>query len=435
MKKLLPCTLALAMSLSLGAEELKNLTLGLGLPGLDEPMLLGLGISPDGRYVCGPIDFGEGVFVMDVESGVCNYDYTEDSELRNVDLQGLAIGYLGDMGITFACDGEITELPVPDRTSKYVLGEDLTNDGVLKVGSIMGTGYITHAAISENGGEWTRLPVPTEDETSYFALGSTAKAVSGDGKFIIGEARNAGPIVMWIRNDDGSYTIDLLFKRFCALDESELAKKPLAGMFPRAISNNGRYVLCRTAKLVIDEEGREDVLWFPSVYDTETAQLKQYDEPQSIDRYGTGLTGSSIADDGTFVGMIGSAATIDTSGAFVMKAGETQAQLLSEAYPEYGKVYSVCEMNGFSIPTDISADGRYILGYAFYSEDYEDMNLPSYYITYIIDTFSGTGVESAGSLSPSDEIYSLDGVRRLEMKRGINIVRSSDGSVRKFIKK
>ena len=434
MKKIFTASLSLAICLSAGAEELKTLTLGLGEPGIDEPTLIGLGISPDGRYVCGPIDYGEGGFVMDVETGEFSFDYVEDTELRNVDLNGLAIGYMGDMGVTFSVKGDVTELEVPDNSCKYILGEDLTNDGRLKVGSIVAGGYISHAAISVDGGEWTKLPMPSEDPFGFYADGSFAKGISGDGKYIVGDAGNFGPVLMWTRGDDGSYTVYELYRRYCAYDPSEAAEKPLAGLFQISISNNGRYVLCRAAKYVI-EDGYPIVKWFPAVYDTMTEELTQYDEPQLIDEVETGLTGTAIADDGTFVGMIGSTAMITSAGTFIMKKGETQAQLLSDVYPAYGEVFGAADALGNCVPTDISADGRYILGYSFYSEDFDDEMLPAYFVTYIIDTFSGSSVESVGSVSETEEIYSIDGVRLPEMKRGINIVRSSDGSVRKFIRK
>lgn len=436
MKKLFTCSLSFALALSLGAEQLKILTLGLGAPGIEEPQLCGLGISPDGRFVCGAVDFGEGGFALDLQTGIGNFEYFSDTELRNIDCNGLSIGYMGDMGVTYSWNGEMTELPVPVENCKYVLGEDLTNDGSVKVGSLIFKGYVSEAAYSVNGGEWSKLPMPPAEQLGEFTDGSSAKGISGDGKYIIGHAGSFGPIIMWVRNADGSYEPDALFRRYCAFDESELSEKPLANLSPCAISNNGMYVLCSAIRLDTDEEGYEDLLKFPAVYNTATGELKLYDEPQAIDDAGVGLLGSSIADDGSFVGIIGRAAIKSSIGCFVMKAGATQAELLVDAFPEYEEMFGFSDMIGYSVPTAMSADGSKILGYAFYADDFYDETSGAYFLTYIIDQDStGSAVGELGSSSSLGTIYSLDGVRQSEMKNGLNIVRMADGSVRKVIKR
>ena len=89
------------------------------------------------------------------------------------------------------------------------------------------------------------------------------------------------------------------------------------------------------------------------------------------------------------------------------------------------------------MPTAISADGRYISGYAYYATDWFD-DSPAYYVTYIIDTKGGAGVDeiSAGAVDATPvAIYTLDGKRVNEMTKGINIIRMSDGTTRKVIRK
>lgn len=424
----------LALCLSLGAETLKTLSYE-GGPGVGSLELAGMGLSPNGRFVCGMIGYGEGFFAMDLESGVCNYKFELDSELHNIDNNGLAIGYLGDMGVTYSWNGEMAELNAIDASCKYTMGEDLTNDGSVRVGTSVEYGYVTHAAISVNGGEWTRLPEPPADQLGKYTDGSMAIGISGDGKYIIGHADNFGPIIMWTRNDDGSYEPDALFSRYCALDESEKDIKPLLDLHAQAISNNGLYVLCLASKSVVDGNGDEIKLNFPAVYNTDTREFKFYDELQNIDEKNLGLAGTAIADDGSFVGIIGSMMNANV-GCFVMKAGETQAKLFVDAFPQYAEKFEVADKIGNSIPTDVSADGRYILGFAYYSEDLYDPTLHVSALTYIIDNgVTDSAVGSVSMLPVSEEIYSLDGVRLTELKKGVNIIRMSDGSVRKVIKK
>lgn len=436
MKKIFTLGLAFAFCSSLSAEELKTITLGQGLPGIDEPQLTGLGISPDGRYVCGAVEYGEGGFVTDLVNNVTNFEMVEDSAFDHVNNQGVAIGYLGDMGVTYSWNGEYNELKTPEGSWKYILGEDLSDDGSILVGSLVGAGFATYAAYSENGGEWKQLPAPSAELQEIFGEDSSAKCISGDGKYIVGHIGNFGPIIVWTRQEDGSYQVDPLFARFCAYDGDITEERNLDSLTPQAISNNGKYILCSALQYVVDEDGFMSAKTFPAVYDTENGSLKRYDEPQEIDEIGLGLTGSAIADDGTFVGIIGTMAMYNCVGTFIMKAGENQAQTLVASYPEYAEMFEFSDMIGYSVATGISADARYILGYAFYSADFYDDEEPSYFLTFIIDTQAGgSSVNAVVKPSAAEEVYSLEGVRLSEMKRGINIVRKADGSVCKVIRK
>lgn len=428
-KKIVSCALAFLSFLSVSADEIKVLTLGLGNLG-EEPQLMGLGISPDGRYVCGSVDQGKGVFVADIVMGVSSHDFCNDSEMRKVDFQGKAVGYMGDMGAAFTWDGEVTPMVDFNESYRFVIGEDISNDGNVMVGSLTGSGFVTYAAYSRNGEPWTLLPEPPADLLGDFAGKSSAKGISGDGKYIIGHAGSFGPVIMWTLNAEGEYVPDALFSRFCALTKEELDEKPLAAMSPRAISNNGKYVLCAGGRF--NEDG--DFVGFPVVYNTESNDITIYDDPQDIDPEGFGLTGHAIADDGTFVGIIGDVSYYGSVGCFVMKAGQTQAELFVDAYPSYADLFDVADFYGMCVPTDISADGGLIVGHVFYSLDYYD-NSPAFFLTYILNTGDKDAVESLESKSVADQIYSLDGVRLSEMKKGLNIIKMADGTVKKIMKK
>lgn len=91
-----------------------------------------------------------------------------------------------------------------------------------------------------------------------------------------------------------------------------------------------------------------------------------------------------------------------------------------------------------NIPTGISADGRNILGYIYYSDDFEmSSSAPAYWLTYVISVDgSGTGVEHmASALTMPEAVYSIEGHRLDGMTKGLNIVRNSDGSVTKILRK
>ena len=70
------------------------------------------------------------------------------SELRGVDNNGLAIGFIDDDGVLFSFDsGEVSKIKAPAGI-RYVQGEALSNDGTVMVGSFTGQSFDTEAAKS-----------------------------------------------------------------------------------------------------------------------------------------------------------------------------------------------------------------------------------------------------------------------------------------------
>ena len=174
----------------------------------------------------------------------------------------------------------------------------------------------------------------------------------------------------------------------------------------------------------------------PAVYDIQEKTLNPHCEPQAIDPEGYGLFITAISDDGTIVGSIGQPDQ-GSRGSYILRAGETQAEKFVDAFPAYGELLGEGDFYGFHLPTGMSADGRYISGYCFYSADYND-DSPAYYTTYLIDTVTGAGVDEIASEAEEATpvaIYTLDGQRVSELTKGVNIIRMSDGTSRKVINK
>lgn len=437
MKKVFTLFLGFAVCSSLQAQTIKTLSLGMGTPGVDEPQLMGLSISPNGKYACGALESGAGYFVADLENDLVKFEITTDdegAELRHVDNNGLAIGYNGP-GVTYSMEGIETVLAVPSDEYKYVLGEALSNDGSVLVGSLVAKGFWTYAAYSKDGGAWTRLPEVDEALLgNYAGQGSAAKYSSGDGKVILGSIGNFGPATLWVEDEGGEYVADPIFSKYVIMNQEELDKgeKVLFDLTPMGVSDNGKYALC---KGVVRNDGNP--MSVPVVYDVEAQELTIYSEPQNIDPDGYGLLPTAIANDGTFVGIIGTQPLYMSVGSFIWIAGDSQASTLCQEYPVYEEMFGFADSYGFCLPTGISADGRYILGYGFNWTDMEDPEAPAYFTTYIIDTTGEpTGVDTIEKTEnlTVDQIYSIDGKRMERMVNGINIIRMSDGSVRKVLK-
>lgn len=428
--------MAAVTGLSANAQSLKLLDFGTGgVIGQDEPGMMGQGISADGNFVCGSLEMGIGYFVFDVANNQFAYNFTEDAEgaeLRNISNTGVAIGYNGP-GVTYNIDGVETVLENPDATTyKYVLGESLTNDASVMVGSLVSTGYVTYAAYSKEGGEWTQLPMPAKELLGpYAGKGSSAKYISGDGRVIAGHVGSFGPAIIWTLGDDGKYVPNPIYAEYIPVNNTDEIK-PYKTFMPQALSNNGRYLLCTVAP--IDKSG----VAYPVVYDIQTGTLTVYDEEQAVDPSGVGLTGAAICDDGTFVGLVGM--MYYNYGGFIMRAGSKQAKLISEEYPQFAEYFDTINLLGYHVPTGISADGRHISGYGYYCADPYDEEEPAYFTTYVLDTQkSGDDDAAVDDIAPDAtgriEYITIDGIKRNTPAAGLNIVRMPDGKVKKIISK
>lgn len=440
MKRISTLLLTAAISITANAESTKMLKLGTLTPGVEEPGLVAQGISPNGKYVCGNLEMGMGYFIYNLENDECVYDVTSDpegAELRHVNNNGLAIGYNGP-GITFSMDKVETVLETPSEEYKYVLGEALTNDGSVMIGELVGSGYITYAAYSANGGKWTMLPQGDSETLGQYAeSGSTAKYISGDGKVILGQAGGLlGPSILWLQNEQGEYE---LYPLFTTIPEEYLSgDKAFHDLSPASVSDNGKYVLMTALTIIgdpYDPEMGGQQNYIPVVYNTETQDWTIYDEPQTVDEYGLGLRPTAIDNDGNIIGIIG-IPNVASSGSFYLKAGATQAMSYLEAFPSYAEIFGLPDSVGYCLPTCMSADGRYLVGYGYYSEDFYDESKPAYWTSYVIDTRSDSGV-AAPSVTESnvtvEGIYTIAGQRQQHTVKGVNIILMSDGSTRKVI--
>lgn len=446
MKKIALLSLAFAISAPLHADSLHIFRLSEdGIPGQTEPQLMGFSISANGRYVCGAIEMATGIFVADSQTGEVKWMMGENSggELRGVNNEGVGIGFFDDGGMLFSFSTDSGSLiPVPSGY-RSVQGESISNDGSVMAGSFTGSSFNTLAAYSRDGGEWSLLPLPSDDEIGnlkdkYNENMSSAKFVSGDGKIIMGHVGSFSFPIIWKLDDNGEYVPDFFPARYVKGTEADLEDDTkelynLAAMYT-CMSNNGKYA----GGVGVIKGGPYDELFVvPVIYNTESKTLKIYKDVQEIDEMGIGLYPRAIADDGTFVGTVGQPQTGST-GSFIMRAGQEQAELFVDAFPAYAETLGFSDAIGYNVPTGISADGKYILGYTYYSEDFEiTSSEPAYWLTYVISTDASAveEIESSAVQSAPEAIYSVDGRVLSRLNKGLNIVRKSDGSVSKILRK
>ena len=354
----------------------------------------------------------------------------------------MATGFIDYEGVLFPCNtGEISNMKAP-AGFRYVKGEGLSNDGSVKVGALTLDSFNTVAAYSNGNDEWRKLPYPSDAQLGNLkeniAEMSAAKYVSGDGKVILGHLGSFSYPIVWTMNDEGEYIPDFYPGRLVKAVEADRydESKPLYAMsgFYTCMSNNGKYIGSIAA---IANESNTEPRIVPVIYNTVDKSMKIYKEYQNIDELGLGLYPRAIADDGTFVGTISQPSTpAGNYGAFIMKAGKEQAELFIEAFPEFNDTLGESDLLGQNVPTGISADGKNILGYTFYSDDYDlSSDAPAYFVTYVI-SLDETGVNQMSSAqSLRESIYSVDGRKLGRMQKGLNIIRKADGSVTKILKK
>ncbi|MDE6291510.1 MAG: hypothetical protein K2M16_08255, partial [Muribaculaceae bacterium] len=422
MKKFITLSLVLTLGTPLFAESLQILKCTAdGIPGMsaNEPQLMGFNMSANGRYVCGTIEMGMGGFTADCLTGDVKWTVGEETggEFRGVDNNGLTIGFVDDTGVLFSFEtGEMSAIKSPAGI-RYVQGEGLSNDGAVKVGLFTTQSFETKAAYSVDGGEWKELPYPSDADLGnlkeFINEFSAAKYVSGDGNVILGYLGSFTFPILWTKTSTGEYVTDCYAERFVKAVEADRNDKTkelyaLSGMYA-CMSHNGKYIA--TVGLIANEDNT-DTRPVPVIYNTEDKTLKIYREKQAIDELELGLYPRAIADDGTFIGTVYQPSLPEGNfGAFIMRAGEEQAESFLEAFPVFNEKLGESDLLGQNIPTGISADGQHILGYTFYSDDYDMSSAaPAYFLTYVIP-LDGSGVDQVGSAVQyvPEAVYSIDG--------------------------
>ena len=110
---------------------------------------------------------------------------------------------------------------------------------------------------------------------------------------------------------------------------------------------------------------------------------------------GAEVYGFGVSDDGTMVGFYGGAYRPRVG--FLWKAGESDIQRLATAFPGATRLADYDE-GFFNTPCAISADGRYIAGFAHISP--EDLNEDEYYVSWVLDTQDPDAAGSASDVAP-----------------------------------
>lgn len=417
------------------------------LPDADHNGLMITVMSPNGKYVAGSNSSTYGGFIFNLENDqMVNFDVNPaEDENVDVDLQikaiansGLAVGWNGPASTFDFSTQKCTTFGATDQflfngispSANYIVGARYDSE------QPEGTPCVFHDGTPRD------LPLPSNSFLGYESAGAAALSVADNGTvsgYFVDDMATR-PATTWALLNDGATFFPYPISRpyFAPTAESS---KPYA-MFScdqTTISPNGKWLVINYEKYV----GDGSVIG-TARYNLQTDEVEFFSPDEEDERFaevGAEVYGFSIADDGTVVGFYGGA--YGPRIGFLWKAGETDIQRLATAFPGATRLADYDE-GYFNTPSAISADGRYIAGFAYISP--EDQDEDEYYLSWVLDTQDPDAAGSATAVAPivvkdKDKVakikalYSLDGAQRNTLSKGINILRMSDGkSLKKLVK-
>lgn len=393
-------------------------------------------VSPNHRYVAGPaynIETGAyGMFVYDIETD--NYaveaaldDYGAD--IREVNNDGVATGY-NEQACFFNIDGTVDYFYAEEEMS--TIARDASDDLSVAVGCYyLTTGYLTTACVWKDGVR-SDLPVPTDEELGFETNGSSAYYTNSDGSVIVGyvvDNFSTNPLIVWRLQDDGTYVCDPVCTRFFSPD-GDVEGRPYIMFSPQGLSRNGRYV---SLNLAVYDETTE---WYTEQYigrlDLESGELETYRaDGQGEIEANSEMTATQVSDNGTVIGYTSMGwGPMSQRNAIIWQKGKTPTKLAT-LLPDITEIAAYDNV-GMNTAIDITPDGRYIAGFAM-DENYA-------YNGYVIDIGSeAAGVKAVkvadGEAAVEVARYGINGTRLAAPVKGVNIVKMSDGTVKKvFVK-
>lgn len=417
------------------------------LPDADHNGLMITVMSPNGKYVAGSNSSTYGGFIFNLENDqMVNFDVNAaEDENVDVDLQikaiansGLAVGWNGPAS-TF--DFSTQKCTTYGATDQYLFNGISPSGGYIVGARYDGDQPEGTPCVFQNGSPLD-LPLPSNSFLGYESAGAAALSVADNGTvsgYFVDDMATR-PATTWALLNDGATFFPYPISRpyFAPTAEST---KPYA-MFScdqTTMSPNGKWLVINYEKYVGDGS-----IIGTARYNLQTDEVEFFSPNEEDERFaevGTEVYGFSIADDGTVVGFYGGA--YGPRIGFLWKAGETDIQRLATAFPGATRLADYDE-GYFNTPSAISADGRYIAGFAYISP--EDQDEDEYYVSWVLDTQDPDAAGSATAVAPivvkdKDKVakikalYSLDGARRNSLSKGINILRMSDGkSLKKLVK-
>ena len=434
--KVLLAAAMMAMGSAAYAQESASITLLDNMTGDDgityQPVVHA--VSPNHRYVAGPAFSMEtglmGMFVYDLETGDYAVKPERDeygADIREVNNDGVATGY-NLQACLFSIDGTVDY--IEDEDGIITQARDASDDLSVVVGcTYRAEDYNTTACVWKDGVK-TNLPIPTDEELGFETNGSVAYYTNSDGSVIAGyvvDNYSTNPLLIWRLQDDGTYVCDpVCTKYFSPMGDVE--GRPYVMFSPQGLSRNGRYV---SLNLMVSSEDMMFSEQHIGRLNLETGELETYRADGEGDIAANAeMQATQVSDNGTILGWaLAGTWAMQQRSAIIWQKDRTP-MILANLVPNITEIPS-WDAVGFNTAIDITPDGRYIAGFA-QDETYN-------YKGYLLDI--GAVAAAVEAVKVTDEAavevarYAINGTRLTAPVKGVNIVKMSDGTVKKvFVK-
>lgn len=287
----------------------------------------------------------------------------------------------------------------------------------------------TSACVWKNGVK-TYLPVPTDEELGFETNGSVAYYTNSDGSVIAGYAVDnfsTNPLLVWRLQDDGTYVCDPVCTKYFSL-MGDVEGRPYVMFSPQGLSRNGRYV---SLNLMMSSEDMMFSEQHIGRLNLETGELETYRADGEGDIAANAeMQATQVSDNGTILGWaLAGTWAMQQRSAIIWQKDKTP-MILANLVPNITEIPS-WDAVGFNTAIDITPDGRYIAGFA--------RDETNNYKGYLLDI--GAVAAAVEAVKVTDEAavevarYAINGTRLTAPTKGVNIVKMSDGTVKKVIVK
>ena len=401
-------------------------------------------MSPDGRFVCGATFAWSGFIydnndhktvLIDEETGAL---YNENSvQLLGINNTGSVVGFDDNGGILVNIDGSYHVLGGYSSGISLILPQSINGDGSIIVGAVADESWVQNACYWQDG-EIKILPMLTSEEAGFKVNGSVATNVSEDGTIICGyllDRQARYPLVTWTLGDNGEYQLNPVFMDYFEPSNVPIRSEdgniigyengdnPYLIFTPGAMSPDGNTIVLQ----VVPND--QTIVYKVAFYDVKTGKLDVIDNPGGvIENYGY-FTIVSVSNNKEAVGYAGIMG--ERMAPFIVYGETGKDMSLNQAFPNISELKQYQESQELGFPylaTAISADGKYIAGYAV-----TVVNETMVAEAFIINTSSDAGVASIEGIDrKAVTIYSMDGKKLDRFTKGINIIKYSDGTSKKF---
>lgn len=394
--------------------------------------LLGTTLSPNGKFF-GGVGFGVNeAWIYDMESkkfvAFPAADAEADVQIKSMADNGVAVGWNGPAATFDFTTEQCTQF---GENEQYTF-MGISPNGKLIVGAHYDGDDSEGTPCIFNEGTPVDLPQPSDKFLGATSSGATALSVSND-SIISGywvDDMATRPALLWAPNRDGKTFMPYPFSRpyFAATMESTLPFI-IFSCDQTVMSANGKYLVINYEQYTGEWESIQSV----ARYNTENDSLELFTpnaEDEMFVNSGSQVFGSAVSDEGTIIGFYGG--LYGPRLGFIWKKGDESIKALASEFPK-ATLLADYDNGAFNVPGAISADGRYIAGFAYKEGETSD-ELGGGYVSWVLDTqYDDTdAVESAPSADAANKVvarFTADGkqVQKDAKVRGFNMMLMRNG--------